>query len=317
MKVIESSFENGTVTARLILDKSDLDEFSTPQKAVEYYIMFHAKSLGIDSLLFTRVTAMDEHEDGSLEMRFEAAASPKVVLGQYKGVPVDIGHCEDFEEAAVTAAAYNAKVELPLLIVNRKLDTIKLELETELLQSVSLNALTDVYAILSELDSERDEETRWADAMEVSESYLNMGMQDIDYFAECIGDVCFEAENDEIIKAIEQRAKARNTLPPEVIGEQVFEAFLRSQGSSYKQWLEENRREAERQCMVDFLLTAVVDAENIAASDAELDKAVYELAVQYQMSDKDVLAIVGEEALRHQIKMTKARRMIAESARSI
>ena len=35
------------------------------------------------------------------------------------------------------------------------------------------------------------------------------------------------------------------------------------------------------------------------------------------MSDKDVLAIVGEEALRHQIKMTKARRMIAESAKSI
>ena len=102
-----------------------------------------------------------------------------------------------------------------------------------------------------------------------------------------------------------------------MIGEQVFEAFLRSQGSSYGQWLEENRSEAERQGMVEFLLTAVVDAESIAASDAELDKAVYELAVQYQMSDKDVLAIVGEEALRHQIKMTKARRMIAESAKSI
>ena len=79
----------------------------------------------------------------------------------------------------------------------------------------------------------------------------------------------------------------------------------------------ENRSEAERQCRVDFLLSAVVDAENITASDAELDKAVYELAVQYQMSDKDVLAIVGEEALRHQIKMTKARRLIAESAKSI
>lgn len=317
MKVIESDFENGTITARLVLSKSDIAEFSTPQKAVEYYIMFHAKSLGIKSLLFTRVTEMDDHEDGSIEMCFEAASSPEVVLGKYKGVSVEIGHCEDFEEAAVTVAARNAKVELPLLIVNRKLETIKLEKEAELLQSVSINALADVYAILAELNDKQDEETRWADAMEISESYLNMGIQDADYFAECIGDVCIEVENEEIIKAIERRAEQRNALQPEEIGKQVFEAFLQSQGSSNEQWLNENRSEAERQCRVDFLLTAVVDAENITASDAELDKAVYDLAVQYQMSDKDVLAIVGEEALRHQIKMTKARRLIAESAKSI
>ena len=317
MKVIESSFESGTIAARLVLSKSDIAEFSTPQKAVEYFIMLHAKSLGIKSLLFTRVTAMDEREDGSIEMCFEAASSPKVVLGQYKGVPVEIGHCEDFEEAAVTVAAHNAEVELPLLIVNRKLETIKLEKEAELLQSVSINALADVYAILAELDDKQDEETHWADAMEISESYLNMGIQDADYFAECIGDVCIEADNEEIIKAIERRAEQRNSLPPEVIGKQVFEAFLRSRGSSNEQWLNENRSEAERQCRVDFLLSAVVDAESITASDVELDKAVYELAVQYQMSDKDVLAIVGEEALRHQIKMAKARHLIAESAKSI
>lgn len=317
MKVVESSFENGTIAARLVLSKNDIAEFSTPQKAVEYYIIFHAKSLGISSLLFTRVTAMDEHEDGSIEMCFEAAASPEVELGQYKGVPVEIGHCEDFEEAAVTVAARNANVELPLLIVNRKLETIKLEKEAELLQSVSINALADVYAILAELDNKQDEKTRWADAMEISENYLNMGIQDADYFAECIGDVCIEADNEEITKAIERRAEQRSTLSPEVIGNQVFEAFLHSQGSSNEQWLNENRSEAERQCRVDFLLSAVVDAENITASDAELDKAVYELAVQYQMSDKDVLAIVGDEALRHQIKMTKARRLIVESAKSI
>ena len=93
MKVIESSFENGSLIARLIIEKQDIAGFSTPQKAVEYYIMYHAKSLKIDSLLFTRVTMMDEHEDGSVELRFEAAASPKISLGQYKGVPVDIDLC--------------------------------------------------------------------------------------------------------------------------------------------------------------------------------------------------------------------------------
>ncbi len=317
MKAIESTFDNGSITARLLIKKQDLEAFSTLQKAVEYFIMYHARSIGIDSLLFTRVTGMDEQEDGSVEIRFEAAAAPKVSLGQYKGVGVDIGHCEDFEEAAVTAAADNIEVELPLLIVDRKLETIKLEKETELMQSVSLNALADVYAILREFNSEQEDEVRWADAMEASESYLNMGMQDIDYFAECIGDVCFEADSEEIMKAVERRAQARNSLPPERTGEQVFEAFLHSQNSSYEQWKEENLPEAERQCRVDFLLSAVVDAEGINASDAELDKAAYDLALQYQMSDKDVLAIVGEEALRHQIKMTKARKLISESAKNI
>ena len=317
MKVINSTFENGSILARLILEKQDIEVFSTPQKAVEYYIMYHAKALGVSSLLFTRVTKMDELEDGTMELGFEAAAAPEVKLGQYKGVPVDIGHCEDFEEAAVTAAANNVDVELPQLIVRRKLETLKLEKETELMQSVSLNALADVYEILKELNGEQEEEERWADAMEISESYLNMGMQDIEYFAECIGDVCFEADIDEIMKAVEQRAQSRNRLPPEIIGEQVFNAFLHSQDSSREQWEEENLPEAERQCRVDFLLSAVVEAEKINASDAELDKAAYDLAVQYQMSDKDVLAIVGEEALRHQIKMTKARKLIAESARNI
>ena len=317
MKVIESSFENGSLTARLMIDKRDIDEFSTQQKAVEYFIMYHAKSLRIDSLLFTRVNMMDEHEDGSIELRFEAAASPEVKLGQYRGVPVDIGHCEDYEEAAVTAAANNMTVELPLLIVERKLETIRLEKETELLQSVSLNALADVYAILKELEGGQDDEARWSDAMEISESYLNMGMQDVGYFAECIGDVCFEADNDEILRAIERRAELRGKLPPEAVGEQVFQAYLKSVDTSYEDWKKENIREAERQCRVDFLLSAVADAENITASDTELDKAAYDLAVQYQMSDKDVLAIVGEEALRHQIKMAKARKIIAESAKNI
>ena len=317
MKVIDSSFENGSIHAQLFIEKPEIEAFSTLQKAVEYYIMYHAKALGSDSLLFTRVTKMDEREDGSIEICFEAAVAPKVKLGQYKGVPVDIGHCEDFEEAAVTAAAYNAEVELPQLIVRRKLETMKLEKETELMQSVSLNALADVYAILKELVPEQEEETRWADAMEISESYLNMGMQDIEYFAECIGDVCFETDSNDIIKAVERRAEARNSLPPETVGEQVFEAFLHSQDSSFEQWEEENLPEAERQCRVDFLLSAVVEEEKISASDAELDKAAYDLAVQYQMSDKDVLAIVGEEALRHQIKMTKARKLIADNAKNI
>ena len=317
MKVIESSFENGSILAHLVIEKQDIEAFSTPQKAVEYFIMYHAKTLGVASLLFTRVTKMEEGEDGAVELCFEAAAAPEVKLGQYRGVPVDIGHCEDFEEAAVTAAANNIDVKLPLLIVRRKLETLKLEKETELMQSVSLNALADVYEILKELDKEQDEEARWADAMEISESYLNMGMQDIEYFAECIGDVCYEADSDEIMKAVEQRAQSRNRLPPEIIGEQIFNAFLHSQDSSREQWEEENLPEAERQCRVDFLLSAVVEAEKINASDAELDKAAYDLAVQYQMSDKDVLAVVGEEALRHQIKMTKARKLIAESAKNI
>ena len=317
MKEISSKFENGSLYARLIVEPSDIAQFSSTQKAVEYCIMAHAKTLGIDALLFTRVTEMNDLEDGSVELCFEAAASPKVELGQYKGVVVDIGHCEDYEEAALTAAARNLRVELPLLIVERKIDTILLEKETELLQSVSLNSLADVYEILKALVPEQEDESRWADATEISESYLNMGVQDMDYFAQCISDVCFDAEEEEISKAVQHRAEERSSLPPETVASQVFAAFLHTQDKTMETWREETREEAERQCRVDFLLSAVVDAEQLSASDSELDKAAYDLAVQYQMSDRDVLAIVGEDALRHQIKMTKARQLIIEAANNI
>lgn len=317
MKLINSKNENGGIYAEIIIEAADMAQFSTAQKAIEYYIMAHAKSEGISSLLFTRVTKMDEKADGDLEVHFEAAISPKVVLGRYKGVPVDIGHCEDFEEAAVTAAANNMEIALPLLIVERKLDTLTLEKEAELLQSVSLNTLSDVYAILKELSAEQDDDSRWTDAMEIAESYLNMGMQDIDYFAQCISDVCFDADEEEISKAVVRRAESRGSLAPELLATQVFQAYLHTQNMTNEQWREQLREEAERQCKVDFLLSAVVEAESITASDAELDKAAYDLAAQYQMSDKDVLMITGEEAIRHQIKMAKARKLIVENANNI
>ena len=153
--------------------------------------------------------------------------------------------------------------------------------------------------------------------MEISESYLNMGVQDMDYFAECIGDVCFAAESEEISAAVAKRGEERSKLPPETVASQVFEAYLRTQEMSLDDWREANLSEADRQCRIDFLLGAVADAENLTASDTELDKAAYDLAVQYQMSDKDVLAIVGEEALRHQIRMAKARELITECANNI
>lgn len=317
MKVINSIIENGSIFAELLIDRNDIERFSSEQRAVEYYIMAHAKENNAPSLLLTRVTEMDEHEDGSLSFRFEAAIAPKVVLGQYKGVSVDVGHCEDFSEVAVTAAAENVQVDIPKLIIDRKLDTLMLEKQTELLQSVSLNVLADTYEILKALDGEQDEESRRADAAEISETYLNMGVQDLDYFAECISDVCFSADSGEISEAVAKRGEDRSKLPPEAVASQVFEAYLYTQGMSLDDWREANLSEADRQCRVDFLLGAVADEENLTASDAELDKAAYDLAVQYQMSDKDVLAIVGEEALRHQIRMAKARELISENANNI
>ena len=317
MKVINSTVENGSLYAELLIDRNDIEQFSSEQRAVEYFIMAHAKENNASSLLLTRVTEMNEHEDGSLSFRFEAAVAPAVVLGQYKGVPVDVGHCEDFSEAAVTAAARNIQVEIPKLLIDRKLETLMLEKQTELLQSVSLNVLADTYEILKALDGEQDEDSRRADAMEIAETYLNMGVQDMDYFAECISDVFFEAENGEISAAVAKRAEERSTLPPETVALQVFEAYLHTQEMSLDEWREANLSEADRQCRVDFLLGAVADAENLTASDTELDKAAYDLAVQYQMSDKDVLAIVGEEALRHQIRMAKARELITENANNL
>ena len=208
---------------------------------------------------------------------------------------------------------------MPELVIQRKIDTALLEKESELLESLSLNTLADIRAIIADLndalDLGLDDEEMWAKALKAAENYIGMSMQDIGAFAQSFDGV-LDVDAQDIVRAAERRAYARGGLPAERIAEDVFDAWLRTEGKTREAWRAEQREYAELLSRVDFLLAAVADEEGITAEDDELERAARDLAAQYQMSVDDVIAAVGADAIRHHIRMTKANQIIVENARN-
>lgn len=319
MTITNCKIDRGSVYADILLTPADIAAAGSPQEAVKTALAALAQENGLAPLIYTRVTAMDAQPDGSLAVSLEGAIPPEVILGPYLGVEVDIGHCEDFEDAALHAAAKNLRVVVPELVIQRKIDTALLEKESELLESLSLNTLADIRAIIADLndtlDLGLDDEEMWAKALKAAENYIGMGMQDIGAFAQSFDGV-LDVDAQDIVRAAERRAYARGGLPAERIAEDVFEAWLRTEGKTREAWRDEQREYAELLSRVDFLLAAVADEEGITAEDDELERAARDLAAQYQMSVDDVIAAVGADAIRHHIRMTKANQIIVENARN-
>lgn len=319
MKVLESSIDRGSVYAQVNISAADIAAAGSAQGAVKAAIDAFTAENGLPALIYVRVTAMDECGDGGIDVRFEGAIAPDVILGQYKGVEVDVGHCEDFEEAALQAAARNIRAAVPELMIQRKIDSALLEKETELLESLSLNTLADIHAIIGDLNGTLslglDDAQLWEKAMAAAESYIGMGMQDIGAFTQAFDGV-LDVDAESIVRAAERRAYARGGLAAEQVASEVFAAYLCTEGKSLEQWREEQRDSAEAQCRADLLLGAVADAENITATPEELERAAYDLAAQYQMPVEAVISAVGEDAIRHHIRMTKANQIIVDNARN-
>ncbi len=320
MTITNCTVDRGSVYADILLAPADAAAAGSRQEAVRTALAALAQEKGLAPLIYIRVTAMDAQPDGSLAISLEGAIPPEVVLGQYLGVEVDIGHCEDFEDAALHAAAKNLRVAVPEIIIRRKIDSALLEKETELLDSLSLNTLADVRAIIAELNDtlslDLDDEEIWRKAMKVAENYIGMGMQDIGAFVQAFDGV-LDVDAQDIVRAAERRAYARGEMHAAQIADEVFDAWLRTEGKTREAWRAEQREYAELLGRVDFLLAAVADEEGVTADDEELKRAVRDLAAQYQMNEDEVLASAGADAIRYHIRMTKANRIIVENAKNI
>ncbi len=319
MKTNEFKLDKGSVYATFTLDSNDITKAGSAQEAVKLALDTLTTEHKTPALIYTRVTAMNELSDGSIEVSADGAIPPEVILGPYLGVEVDVGHNESFEEAAVIAAARNLRMVVPEVLIERKIDSTLLENETALLDSLSLNTLADIHAIISELNKSLtlclDDDAVWSKSMTAAENYIGMGMQDIGAFAQSFeGVIAVDAET--IVRAAEKRAYARAELSAEQIAEEVFDAWLHTEGITRRQWRDAQRESAELVCRIDFLLAAVADEEGITVDDEEVTNAVRDLAAQYMMNPDDVLATVGEEAIRHHIRISKANQVIVDNAKN-
>ncbi len=319
MIIDECTIEKGSVYAKLTLESSDIAVAGSVQGAVKSALEALTQEKGIPALNYTRVTAMDDQPDGSVCITLEAVIPPTVILGPYKGVVVDIGHCEDFEQAAIEAAARNLRVAVPELMIQRKIDSILLEKQTELIESLSLNTLADIRAVLDDVNETAklrlDDETLWKLAMNAAENYISLNAQDIGSFVAAFEGLT-AADDESIVRAAERRAHLRGRLPAEQIAQEVFDAWLHTEHKSLEQWREEQRESAELMSRIDLLLAAVAEEEKLDASAEEFEQALNDLAAQYQMRPDDVLAAVGGDAIRHHIKMTKANQIIVDNAKN-
>lgn len=320
MKILSSEIIKGGIYARLCLDAAEINDAGDERRAVEKAIIEHAASVGASSLLFIRVTELVAEDDGSITLSFDAAIEPEVKLGQYKGLVVKVGHNEDFEDAALSAAIANMSVEVPEIIVERKLDNMMLETQSRIFDSVSINTLADIRAIIQNLGSDmglvKSIDQLWNEAIEISEDYLSLGVQELEAFVAAIAKLC-PADSDSITNAVFSRARQRSSMQPQALGEQLFEALLRSEGTTAERWREDNRALAELRCRGDFLINAVAAAEDPEISQEEFDAAAAEFAAQYQLSVEEFLEAMTPDAVLRQLKAVKARQLIVDSAKEL
>lgn len=318
MQIISSKLDNGMISARLLIEYDDIVMAAGQQAAVQQAIVELSESLGVSDVHYASVNEMTENDNGDIEIVFEAAVSPQVTLGQYKGLKIKIGHNEDFEKAVLRAAADNISVEIPELIIDRQLDAIENEAKSEVLQSTALHTLADIYSIISRLNIELKDDKSidevWEQAMKAAENYIDQNAQEVELMVSSIKEVC-NAKEERIFRGIVTRAQERSKLTADEIAAQVFEAYLRTENKSLDAWRSERRELAEIRCREELMLKAVIKAEGICPNAMEIQQYAYELACSYGMNVDEFLSYVGEDGIRAQLSQQKAVKLIVESAK--
>lgn len=320
MRILESKLENAVISARLLVEYDDIIMAAGQQQAISQAIIELSESLGVKDVHYASVLGIEENDMGDLEVIVEAAVSPEVTLGQYKGLEVPLGHNEDFEQAALRAAARNISVDIPGLIIDRQLDSMEREASSQLLQSTSLHTLADIFSIVSRLNRQLDkpftEEELWKNAMKATELYVEKNSQEVELMVEAIREVC-PLSDETIFRGIVTRAQERAKVGAEEIASEIFAAYLHSQNQSPDQWRQEQREAALERCRIELMLKAVVKAEGIRANDVEVQRFAYELACGYGMDVQEFLDAVGEEGIRAQLDQQAAVKLIVDSAKGI
>lgn len=326
MKIYSEQLENGSVEALLLIEPQEAARWNDADTAVNAAIAAYAEQKGLGMLLFPRVLDCDAQDDGAILLRFEAAVKPSVTLGQYKGLHTGVPReeVERFAQSALEKASENTAVEIPALLVERRLDVMRLQRRSDVLQSVAYQTLADVWAILKKINDELElpysPERVWAMAMETA-STLSGGEEKrsvdglLSLLAERLyGEDFGEDELRTVGRAVEERLRERGEKDAETAAEELFALYLKTRSQSEEDWRAEYRMTAAELVRTELMLDAVAEEEKLSVDAAELEHRAAELGEPYGLSAEEVLEMTGEENLRFQLLRAKARALIVESA---
>ncbi|MBQ3425048.1 MAG: hypothetical protein IJH38_07620 [Clostridia bacterium] len=325
MKIYSDKTENGCVEALLLIEPREAARWEDAESAVNAAIACYAQEKRLGMLLFPRVLDCDEQADGAILLHFEAAVKPKVSLGQYKGLAVGVSRTdgERFAEAALDKASKNAATEIPALLVERRLELMRLLRRGDVLQSVSYQTLADVWAILrdcsEQLEIPQSPEWLWARAMELTSRLSAESDRSVDTLLSSLAEALYGEDYDPDVlrtvgESIEKRLRRREETDAETAAEELFALYLKTRSQTEEDWCSEYRSTAAELVRTELMLDAVAEQESLAVSDAELQTHAAALGTEYGISAQEVLALTGEENLRFQLLRAKARTLIVESA---
>ena len=91
--------------------------------------------------------------------------------------------------------------------------------------------------------------------------------------------------------------------------------YLQYLGQTPEQFKEQFKEGAEKQVRVSLALEAIVEAENIEATEDEISAEVDKLAEQYSIESDQIRAAVPADQIAHDIKVRKAVDLIVENAK--
>ena len=93
-----------------------------------------------------------------------------------------------------------------------------------------------------------------------------------------------------------------------------YEQYLQMTGLTEEKILEDAKEPALRQVRMDLAMTAIIEAEKIEATEAEVEKEYADMAEKYGMDVETVKKYLTADVVSDQIKSQKAIRIVTASA---
>ena len=325
MRIYSSHIVDGNVEALLLIGAVEAAAFDLAEAAAEDAIRSFEFEQKLAPLQFVRIMDLDKQDDGAIMLHFEAAEKPSVTLGQYRGIKTGIprNDTERFTSAALDKATANASVKIPGLLVERRLDAMRLQRRSDVLGSVKYATLSDLYMILRSLNEglavPLSPDSIWEAAMWATQE---LSREDAQKTVERLLAVLGEALSQSgeklaphiIGQAVETRLKQRENMDAEQAADELFLTYLRMRGQSEEQWRDEQRPLAEELVRTELVLDAVAEKEGLQVSRDELDEMTGALCAQYKLTRDELLFQIDEQALVYQLLRSKAAAVILDSA---
>lgn len=128
-----------------------------------------------------------------------------------------------------------------------------------------------------------------------------------------IPEVMIENELDRMVKEFEQRLQAQGI---------TTEMYFQITGSDEDEFREQMKDDAEKRIRANLTLEAIAKAENIEASDEDVDKELKEMAETYKQSVDDIKKLLaaqggGTDAIKEELKLRNTIEFLVEQSNPV